>query len=161
MVGVGAPFQLCRQSLGPRHHLGGWKRRFALGISEPGLRPRQRGKGGERDTKRGQAGAVGGKAVGSGRLDSCHTEMASGLTASCARCLRVVAAALWKSTAVYSFGCKCVRACMHASVRWGRGERQAGCLMLLSPPHPASPHQASPTVKKAQTCQLRRRQANH
>lgn len=38
------------------------------------------------------------EAVGSGRLDSCHTEMASGLTASRVRRLRVAAAALWKCT---------------------------------------------------------------
>lgn len=71
------------------------------GISEPGLK-QEAAKGGrwwEGDTKRGQARAVRGEAVGSGRLDSCHTEMASGLTASCVRCLRGAAAVLWKSTA--------------------------------------------------------------
>lgn len=40
------------------------------------------------------AGAAEEEAVGSGRLDSCHTEMASGLTASCVCSLRVAAAVL-------------------------------------------------------------------
>ena len=45
-----------------------------------------------------------------------------------------------------------VRACVPAG-----GQAAAGS----SPPSPASPHQAAPTVKKAQTCQLRRRRAGH
>lgn len=53
----------------------------------------------ERDTDRGRAQAAGGEAVGSDRLDSCHVETASGLTASRARRLCVAAAVLWKSPA--------------------------------------------------------------
>ena len=86
---------------GPQHLPGGGGRRLALGISELGSN-RRRGTGGrwwERVTKRGRARAVG-EAVGSGRPDSCHMEMASGLTASCVKRLRVVAAVLWKPAAV-------------------------------------------------------------
>lgn len=143
-----------------QHHLeGGTGGSLGACASQGSERRRHRGGGGGRGIPRGWARAVGGDAVGSGRLDSCHTEMASGLTASCERCLRVAAAVLWKSTACLQRR-SCVRVCVQVRAGSG-GERQAGCLMLLPPPSSLSPHQASPTVKKAQTCQLRRRQANH
>lgn len=119
----------------------------------------------EKDMARGWARAAGGEAVGSGRLDSCHTEMASGLTASRVRCLLTEALRSGNPQPVCSAGGGCAHACRHVSMRCC-GQGRAGRLSPpsptpLPPPPPASPHQASPTVKKAQTCQLRRRQANH
>jgi hypothetical protein len=51
-----------------------------------------------------------------------------------------------------------MHACMHASGLWRRGV--AGRLLNVpSSLSLTSPYQASPTVKKAQTCQLQRREA--
>lgn len=80
---------------------GGGGRKLTLGISEPEFKQEMvqgREVVGERHQER-PGVSCRREAVGSGRLDSCHTEMASGLTASCVRCLRVAAAVLWKSMA--------------------------------------------------------------
>lgn len=107
-----------------------------VGGSKPGLKTG--GGEGREAVGEGYQERAEGEAVGSGRRDSCHTEMASGLTASCERCLRVAVAALWKCTACLQHGL-CVRASVHCE---GRGETGRLPNAPVSPlqPLPIRPH---------------------
>ena len=69
------------------------------------------------------------------RLDSCHAETASGLTASRARRLRMVMVSAGNPQPVCGAGWECTRACRRAGMHSGR----AGCLRLLSPQPSLSP----------------------